>query len=131
MNEPHAELSQLKQEVAELWTRFRKDEPAPADDEGRRALAELNRTLEGKRRSLADRRTTLRHELELLRRRASRLAPAVRVLGGLLGVALAAVGLRPALPEVARLSLDLTPAHGAAVLTCSLLLLALSVAKEG
>lgn len=131
MNEPHAELSQLKQEVAELWTRFRKDEPSPVDDEGRRALAELNRTLEAKRRSLADRRTILRHELEVLRRRASRLAPAVRVLGGLLGVALAAVGVHPALPEVARLSLDLASAHGAAVLTCSLLLLALAVAKEG
>ena len=40
------ELSELKQEVAELWTRYRKEEPRQVEDEGRRALAELNRALE-------------------------------------------------------------------------------------
>ena len=130
MNERHAELSQLKQEVAELWTRYRKDEPAPGDDAARRALADQNRSLEAKRRVLVERRTTLRHELDVFRRRASRLAPAVRVFGGLVGALAAALSLGPVLPSVAEFSVGLTGSHGAALLTASLLLLALSVAPD-
>lgn len=130
MSEKHAELSQLKQEVAELWTRFRKDEPAPGDDDARRALADQNRSLEAKRRLLGERRTSLRRELEASRRRASRLAPAVRVFGGLVGAVVAALSLGPVLPSLAELSVGLTTSPGAAVLAASLLLLALSVAPD-
>lgn len=130
MTQTHPELSQLKQEVAELWTRFRKDEPAAADDEGRRVLAELNRSLEAKRRLLADRRAALRVELDVLRRRASVLAPVVRVFGGLVGAALAALGLAPLMPDVAALSLQLGVPLGAVVLTGSLLLVGLAVARD-
>ena len=130
MIERHVELSQLKQEVAELWTRFRKDEPAPGDDEVRRALAAQNRSLEATRRVLVERRTTLRHELDVFRRRASRLAPAVRVFGGLAGVTLAGLVLATVLPDLAALSAGVTASQGAAILTVSLLVLALSVAPR-
>jgi hypothetical protein len=130
MIERHVELSQLKQEVAELWTRFRKDEPAPGDDDVRRALAAQNRSLEATRRVVVERRTTLRHELDVFRRRASRLAPAVRVFGGLTGVTLAGVVLAILLPDLAGLSVGLTASQGAALLTASLLVLALSVAPR-
>lgn len=121
------ELSELKQEVAELWARYRKEEPRSGDDEGRRALAELNRSLEAKRRALADRSSTLRLELEAHRRRASQLAPAVRVFGGLIGcvVALAIVG--SLMPELA--SVELSVGQGAVALCVALVLTALSVAR--
>lgn len=127
MIERHVELSQLKQEVAELWTRFRKDEPAQGDDDVRRALAAQNRSLEATRRVLVERRTTLRHELDVFRRRASRLAPVVRVFGGLIGVALALAALVTILPDLAGFSVGLTAPQGAGILTASLLVLALSV----
>jgi hypothetical protein len=124
-----AELTQLKQEVNELWSRYRKHEPWPTEDEGRRLLAEKNRSLEAKRRVLSDRSSTLRLELEQHRRRASRLSPVVRVFGGLVGSLVMAVLLAMVLSEVAALSVALTAAQGAAVLTGSLLLVALSVSR--
>ena len=130
MIERHAELSQLKQEVAELWTRFRNDEPAPGDDDARRALAAQNRNLEATRRVLVERRTTLRNELDVFRRRASRLAPAVRVFGGLMGVLLAGAFLGTVLPDLAGLSVERTASQGAGIRTASLLVLALSVAPR-
>ncbi|MDP1824034.1 MAG: hypothetical protein Q8L48_12355 [Archangium sp.] len=125
----NAELSQLKQEVAELWARYRKDAPLAVDDEGRRVLAEQNRTLETKRRALSDRSATLRHELEQHRRRASRLSPVVRVFGGFFGSLLTAALLGLVLPDVAALSVGLTTAQGAAILSGALLVLALSVSR--
>jgi CBS domain-containing protein len=130
MIERHVELSQLKQEVAELWTRFRKDEPAPGDDDARRALATHNRNLEATRRVLVERRTTLRHELDVFRRRASRLAPVVRVFGGLIGVTLAGALVGATLLELAGFSVELTVSQGAGILTASLLVLALAVAPR-
>jgi hypothetical protein len=124
-----AELSQLKQEVAELWARYRKDTPLAADDEGRRVLAEQNRTLETKRRALSDRSATLRHELEVHRRRASRFSPVVRVFGGLIGSVATAGLLVLVLPAVAERSVGLTTAQGAAILSGALLVLALSVSR--
>lgn len=124
-----AELSQLKQEVAELWARYRKDAPLAVDDEGRRVLAERNRTLEAKRRALSDRSATLRHELEVERRHASRLSPVVRVFGGLIGSLVTAGLLVFALPDVAERSVGLTTAPGAAILSGALLVLALSVSR--
>lgn len=124
-----AELSQLKQEVAELWARYRKDAPLAVDDEGRRVLAEQNRTLEAKRRALSDRSAALRHELDVHRRRASRLSPVVRVFGGLIGSVVTAGLLVFVLPEVAERSVWLTKAQGAAVLSAALLVLALSVSR--
>jgi hypothetical protein len=129
MTESHAELSQLKQEVAELWSRYRKDAPLVADDEARHALALRNRNLEAKRKMLSERSATLRAELEQLRRRASRLSPVVRVLGGVMGAVLAGVMLSTILQDVADASVGLTIAQGAGLLTASLLLVALSVSR--
>jgi hypothetical protein len=124
-----AELTSLKQEVAELWSRYRKEEPRPADDEGRRALAELNRTLEAKRRGLADRSAALRLELEQHRRRASRLSPVVRVFGGMIGSAFAAAVLGSFLPECAELSNELSVGQGVVALSVALLMAAVSVSR--
>lgn len=124
-----AELSQLKQEVAELWTRYRKDEPVVADEEGRKALSELNRSLEAQRRALSDRSSTLRSELEVQRRRAWRLSPVVRVFGGLIGSAVAGGLASVAFPELAALTVELSPGQGAGVLACSLLVVGLCVSR--
>lgn len=123
------ELSQLKQEVAALWTRYRKEEPASAVDENRRQLADLNLTLESKRRVLADRSHALRLELEAQRRRASRLSPVVQVVGGFFGAVMAAVLVASGLPELAELSVALTTGHGLTLLGVSLLVVGLSVSK--
>ena len=124
-----AELSQLKQEVAELWTRYRKDEAVVVDDEGRRVLSELNRTLEGQRQTLSDRTSTLRIELEVQRRRASRLSPVVRVIGGVIGSAVMAVLVWVVMPELAAWSVEFTPAQGSVLLAFSLLLVGLTVSR--
>ena len=124
-----AELSQLKQEVAELWTRYRKDEPVLVDDEGRKVLSELNRTLEGQRRALSDRSSTLRIELEVQRRRASRLSPVVRVIGGVIGSAVTAVLAGAVMPALAAWSMEFTPAQGSVLLAFSLLLVGLAVSR--
>jgi len=124
-----AELTQLKQEVNELWSRYRKHEPVAVQDDGRRALAEQNRGLEAKRRLLSDRSATLRLELEQHRRRASRLSPVVRVFGGLIGTLLAATLTATLIPDLAAGSVGLTASQGAALLTTSLLLLAFCVSR--
>ena len=130
MIETHAELSQLKQEVEELWSRYRKDAPAlSGDDEARRTLSEQSRSLEAKRRLLSDRSATLRHELEAYRRRASRLSPVVRVFGGLVGAAMAAVVLATGLQDVVDLSVSLSAAQGAGLLSAALLVVALCVSR--
>ena len=82
------ELTELKAEVAELWAKYRKEEPRVFEDDSRRELAALNRTLETKRKALSDRSASLRSELDAHRRRASRLSPVVRVFGGIIGAAL-------------------------------------------
>ena len=107
-----AEISQLKQEVAELWTRYRKELPHSADDECRGRLAEQNRALEAKRRTLSERSAALRARLELQRLRASRLAPVVRVVGGVLGGVLTAVAISTMLPQLAAFSIELSPGQG-------------------
>ena len=124
-----AELTQLKQEVNELWSRYRKHEPWPTEDDARRQLAEKNRTLDAKRRLLSDKSAALRLELEQYRRRASRLSPVVRVFGGLIGSLVTAVALSLVLPELAERTVALTATQGAAALTCALLLLATSVSR--
>lgn len=131
MSEPQVELNALKHEVAELWTRFRKEEPRVVDDEGRRALSEQTRSLELKRRHLADRRSVLRLQLEVARRRRSRIAPAVHFFGALAGLVVTFVAVLPFVPDVAELSLLLEPSHGAAVLSVSLVMLAFAMSGEG
>lgn len=125
------ELSQLKQEVAELWTRYRQHQP-PAlfgEDEERRGLAEQNRTLEGKRRALSERSSTLRLELEAHRRKAARLSPVARVVGGFIGIVTATAGSSVVLPDLAALSVGLSAAHGAIALAVSLFVLGLCVGR--
>ena len=124
-----AELTQLKQEVNELWSRYRKHEPWPVEDEARRALAEKNRALEAKRRLLSDKSSTLRLALEQLRRHASRLSPVVRVFGGLIGSVVMGVLVTTALADLAALSVGLRASQGAALLSGSLLLVALCVSR--
>ena len=124
-----AELSELKQEVAELWARYRKEEPKQVGDESHKALAELNRALEKKRRALSDRSAALRHELDVHRRKASRLSPVVRVLGGIIGSGLTAAIIGSVLPELSEHSIDLGVGQGAVMLSVSLLIAALSVSR--
>jgi hypothetical protein len=122
-----AELSALKHEVEALWARYRKDEPGQVDDEARRALSELNRALEKKRRALSDRSAALRQELEAHRRRASRLSPLARVLGGLVGSALVAGLIGAGLPALGSHALELSVGQGVVLLSASLLVAAWSV----
>ena len=124
-----AEISQLKQEVAELWNRYRKEQPRFVDDESRSRLAEQNRTLEAKRRSLSERSAGLRTQLERQRQQASQLAPVVRVAGGLLGGLLTAAALSTMLPQLAEFSTALSRGQGLVVLSCALLLVAISVSR--
>ena len=126
-----AEISQLKQEVAELWTRYRQGLPQSADDGCRSRLAEQNRMLEAKRRTLSDRSAMLRTQLERQRRQVSRLAPVVRVVGGLLGAMFTAGALSTMLPRVAEFSIELSPGQGGAMLGCALLLVAFSASRSG
>lgn len=124
-----AEISQLKQEVAELWTKYRKDLPHSADDETRSRLAEQNRALETKRRTLSERSSTLRTLLEQQRRQASRLAPVVRVAGGLLGGLVTSAALATLITQLAEFTTELSPGQGVGVLSCALVLVALSVSR--
>lgn len=130
MSEPQVELNALKHEVAELWTRFRKEEPKVVDDEARRALSEKTKSLELKRRHLADRRAVLKQQLDVARRRRSRIAPVVHFFGGLAGLVVTFLAVLPFVPQFAELSLLLEPAHGAAVLSVSLVLLAFALSGE-
>jgi len=125
------ELTQLKQEVAELWARYRQQQPQPlyGEDEERRTLAELNRSLEGKRRALSDRSSALRLELENHRRRSARLSPVARVVGGFLGTVMGAVGISAVMPEVASFSLSFSSGHGVVAIAGALLVLGFCVAR--
>jgi hypothetical protein len=130
MTERATELSSLKQEVAELWSRFRKDEQSSGSDEERRALSEQVRALEVKQRVLADRRAVLREVVEVERRRLSRFVPVLQglgMLGGLIGGALA---LSAFVPEVADWSLVLAPGHGAVLVGLSTLSLPLLLSRR-
>ena len=127
----NAELTQLKQEVAELWTRYRQQQPQPlfGEDEERRTLAELNRTLEGKRRALADKSSTLRLELEVIHRTAARLSPVARVFGGLLGTLLSAGLVAAVLPELAPVTSGFGALQGVVACGLSLVVVGLSVKR--
>ena len=120
-----AELTQLKQEVAELWTRYRQHQPQPlfGEDEERGKLAEQHRTLEGKRRALADRSSVLRVELEAHRRKSTRLSPVARVVGGFLGTMVTAIGVAAVLPELASLTIGFGIAQGVVASCVALLVL--------
>ena len=123
------ELTELKAEVAELWAKYRKEEPRVLEDDARRELAALNRTLETKRKALADRSASLRLELEAHRRRASRLSPVVRVFGGLIGATIGSVIVITMVAEVAEASTEFSAGQGLVMLCFSLLLTGLAVSK--
>ena len=123
------ELTELKQEVAELWAKYRKEEPRVIEDEPRRELAALNRTLETRRRALSERSASLRSELEAHRRRASRLSPVVRVFGGMIGVALSSAIVVAMISTIAERSIELSAGQGLVFLGVSLLLTGLGVSK--
>jgi hypothetical protein len=125
------ELTELKQEVAELWAKYRKEEPRVIEDESRRELAALNRTLETKRRALSDRSSSLRLELEAHRRRASRLSPVVRVFGGIIGAALSSALVIVLAPEFAQSAISFSAGQGVVLICASLLLTGLCVSRVG
>lgn len=122
-NESHHELSALKQEVADLWRRFRQHEGEQdvGEDPARAQLSEQARVLEGKRKLLVERREVVRAVLEKDRQQASRFVPVVRALGLLLGGVAAMAAAWLALPEVAALSVDFGVAQGAVLLGVSAL----------
>ena len=122
MTERAAELSSLKQEVAKLWSRYRKDEPPTGDPDGERLrVADQLRMLELKQRALADRRSALRSAIEAERRRTSAVAPVLRAGGAVVGVAVTALVVLSVMPMVAAWSLSLAAGHGAlAVLLATL-----------
>ena len=123
------ELTELKAEVAELWAKYRKEEPRVLEDDSRRELATLNRTLETKRKALSDRSASLRSELDAHRRRASRLSPVVRVFGGIIGAAISSAIVITMAPEIADHSLDFSGGQGVVMLCFSLLMTGLAVSK--
>jgi len=113
MTERATELSSLKQEVAALWSRSRKDEPAPDTDTERLRLLEQVRALDVKQRGLAERLFGLRSAIDAERRRVSAFAPVLHFCGAVIGAVVTALVVVSALPTVADLSLSLTTAHGA------------------
>ena len=127
----NTELSQLKQEVAELWTRYRQQQPQPlfGEDDERRKLAELNRTLEGKRRALAEKSFALRLEVEVHRRSSARLSPLARVLGGFLGTLFACISVASGVPELAATTSGFGAVQGVIAGGLSMLAAGLSVSR--
>lgn len=113
-----ADLSTLKQEVAELWRRFKTEEPAarPGNDPVRQALVEKTRALDLEQKELMVRRDALRHEVELVRARAGSRLPIFRGLGLVVGLAVATVAAGLQLDQVAALSDGLPPLAGALML---------------
>jgi hypothetical protein len=112
MTERATELSSLKQEVAELWSRYRKEEPLPGDDAERQQWSSQLRALEVKQRALADRRALLRSAIEAERRRVSVFAPILLAGGGVVGLFIVALGVGLVLPMVADWSASLSTLHG-------------------
>lgn len=130
MTERATELSSLKQEVAELWSRYRKDEPGPGDESERQTVGAQLRALEVKQRALVDRRSSLRSALEAERRRVSAFAPVLQWCGAVVGVVVSALALGAALPAVADWSLSLEAAHGALAVGLSTLSLPFLLASR-
>ena len=121
MTERATELSSLKQEVAELWTRFRKEEQSQGNTAERMELSERARAFEVKQRVLVERRATLREVLETERRRLSRFVPVIHGFGVLVGLVAGAFGVAMVVPDVATWSLCLAPGHGAVLVGLSTL----------
>lgn len=97
------ELSSLKKEVAELWKRFKAEEPGSVghDDPARKALVEQIKALDVKQKELMVKRDSLRHELEVERARTTGRAPGFRALGLILGVLIGTALAIAAMPGVA------------------------------
>lgn len=130
MTERATELSSLKQEVAELWSRYRNDEPVPGDEAERQSLGAQLRALEVKNRELVDRRAALRSAVEAERRRVSAFAPVLQVCGATVGVVVTALALGVVLPTVADWSLSLEAAQGALAVGLSTLSLPFLLASR-
>lgn len=130
MTERATELSSLKQEVAELWSRYRKDEPMPGDEGERQSLGAQLRALEVKHRELVDRRSALRSAVEAERRRVSAFAPVLQTCGAVVGVVVTALALGVVLPTVADWSLSLEAVHGALAVGLSTLSLPFLLASR-
>ncbi|MFO0595908.1 MAG: hypothetical protein U0228_11400 [Myxococcaceae bacterium] len=113
-----AELSHLKNEVAELWKRFKKDEPTkkPADDPERTKLTAEVRALDVRSRELMTRRDALRMELDHERRKYASRLPVVRGVGLVFGVAAGAIALYFGLEPLAAWTAELPRAAGIAML---------------
>ncbi|MFZ5443193.1 MAG: hypothetical protein ACOZQL_24505 [Myxococcota bacterium] len=130
MNDPHtqethAEVTKLKQEVAELWRRFRQHEGERAIGEGadpaREELTGQARVLEGKRDLLVERRSAVRELLDRERRETSRVEPVLQGLGLVAGGVTSAAVAWLLLPELAGACVELGPVAGAALLGLSAL----------
>lgn len=121
MTERATELSSLKQEVAELWSRYRKDEPAPDLGADRLALVEQVRELDVKQRALVSRRSVLQSAIDAERRRVSAFVPVLRACGAVVGFGVTALVVVNVLPAVADWSLSLTAVHGALAIGLSTL----------
>ncbi|MDP1917525.1 MAG: hypothetical protein Q8L14_14890 [Myxococcales bacterium] len=130
MTERATELSSLKQEVAELWSRYRKDEPVPGDEVEKQSLGVQLRALEVKHREWVDRRSVLRSALEAERRRVSVFAPVLQVCGAVVGVLVSALAIGAVLPAVADWSLSLGALHGALAVGLSTLSLPFLLASR-
>ncbi|MDP3500941.1 MAG: hypothetical protein Q8S33_11430 [Myxococcales bacterium] len=130
MTERATELSSLKQEVAELWSRYRKDEPVPGDEVERQRLGAQLRALEVKHRELIDRRSALRSGIEAERRRVSAFVPVLQMGGAVVGVVVSLLTLGVVLPTVADWSLSLGTLHGALAVGLSTLSLPFLLASR-
>jgi hypothetical protein len=113
-----ADLSSLKQEVADLWRRFKTEEPSnrPEHDPLRQQLVEKTRTLDLRQKELMVRRDALRHELELEHARTSGRLPVFRGLGLFVGLLVGAVVAGVQLEALAGLTDGLPSFYGALML---------------
>ena len=130
MTERATELSSLEQEVAELWSRYRKAEPSPDDAVERQTLGAQARALEATQRSLAERRLACRSALEAERRRVSAFAPLLVACGALAGLVVTALAAPLVLPTVAGWSLTLRAAHGLVAVALATLSLPFLLARR-
>lgn len=105
------ELSSLKNEVAELWKRFKSEEPSSSvrhDDPQRQALVAQIKALDVKQKELMVARDSLRHELVVERARIAGRKPGLRGLGLVVGVLIGIAAAIAVMPSVAEFTLTLS-----------------------
>lgn len=111
-----ADIPTLQHEVAELWRRFKSEQPTAGVDPERQTLLERTRALNEKQQALARRRDLLQSELSRARAGDSNRRVVVTALGALCGVVVASIAGSVTIEAIAVATIDLPPLAGALLL---------------